>query len=139
MFKDCWNTLRTLFALVVWHASRHPNHWLRCFARYVLQDWLAPLIERAGRTIEGFACDNIAEINDRYHRMQPPLLAHERFGYEERPEGWNDGVLHYFHALPGRPAVTDDFSEAFQRRAKVPPPSAFPLDHRSLWPQHWRR
>lgn len=76
-----------------------------------------------------------SKIVDR--RPKPPAAGHyleERYGLTEKPEGWNDAVLGYFHAGPERREQNDEFLAAFSKRAKVPPPKALtPWPTKGKW------
>ena len=59
-----------------------------------------------------------------YFRKRPGCghYLRERYGLDEKPEGWNDAVLGHFHNGPELRQPGSEFHEAFQERAKVPPP-----------------
>lgn len=76
-------------------------------------------------------CSNILD-----RRPRPPASGHylkDRYGIEEKPEGWNDAVLGHFHGGPERREPSNDFLAAFHERAKVPPPKAL-----TPWPKKGR-
>lgn len=66
--------------------------------------------------------------NDRYDRMTllPTHHLKARYGLDEKPPGWNDAVLGYFHNGPEARHITSEFADAFHRRAKKPPPRLWP-------------
>lgn len=43
----------------------------------------------------------------------------ERYGLTEKPEGWNDAVLGFFHSGPEGRIPTPEFADAFAERARV--------------------
>lgn len=59
------------------------------------------------------------------HFMPPPEghYLRDRYDMAEKPAGWNDAVLGYFHNGPEARQVVGAFSDAFHERAQVPPPS----------------
>ncbi len=49
----------------------------------------------------------------------------ERYGIEEKPEGWNDAVLGHFHRGPELREPGEEYHRAFAERTKMPLPGAF--------------
>lgn len=68
---------------------------------------LATLLAKVGSTLR--AVFRRTERPDHYLR--------ERYGIEEKPEGWNDAVLGYFHSGPELREKGEDYRAAFAARA----------------------
>lgn len=49
--------------------------------------------------------------------IEPPNYLAERYGLDEKPEGWNEAVLAHFHGSPDNHVRTPEFSHAFKERA----------------------
>ena len=110
-------SVKSIFAKTVFYAVRQPCHWLRLFA-WVLGD----LAERLG----SFAQHRIGNAIDRYQRMRPKdHYLPERYAMNEKPPGWNDAVLGYFHRGPEGRCTRGAFADAFHERAAAAP---------TLWP-----
>lgn len=49
---------------------------------------------------------------------EPRNYLKERYGMDEKPEGWNDAVLGYFHSGPElRDSDDEEFSRAFEEKS----------------------
>lgn len=52
---------------------------------------------------------------------RPGHYLEERYGMIEKPEGWNDAVLHHFHEGPELRDPSPEYFDAFHDRAKSEP------------------
>jgi hypothetical protein len=53
-----------------------------------------------------------------FSTRRPGHYLGERYGLDEKPEGWNDAVLGHFHRGPERRQPSDEFRGAFRLRVE---------------------
>lgn len=74
---------------------------------------LAGLFAKVRRSLAGVFWRAVQPGRD----LDQPHYLKERYGIEEKPEGWNDAVLHHFHEGPELREPTPEFRGAFFERA----------------------
>lgn len=88
-----------------------------------------PLPPPLGRTIH-IGREDIERAWAETHRVQrlddrdPPNYLVQRYGIDGKPEGWNDAVLHAFHAGPELREKGGAFHDAFAERVASGPQTA---------------